>query len=119
MSPGLGNWDGQEGPRSPRSRVLLSDREISLLRVFGNTTGLFPAFPWIKDVFKAWCVPWAWGRGAMDRRELNPSPGAVIAALLPQVHTQLLPEAEGSRNAPYRHDFCPAPQKKLPSKCLP
>lgn len=119
MSPGLGNWDGQEGPRSPRSRVLLSDREISLLRVFGNTTGLFPAFPWIKDVFKAWCVPWAWGWGAMDRRELNPSPGAVIAALLPQVHTQLLPEAEGSRNAPYRHNFCPAPQKKLPSTCLP
>lgn len=63
-----------KGPRSPRSWVLLSDGKPSLLRVFGNTVGLFPAFPWIKDVFKAWRVPSAWGRGAMGHAELTPAP---------------------------------------------
>lgn len=99
--------------------VLLSDCKIPLLRVFGNTAGLFPAFPWIKDVFKAWCVPSAWGRGATGHGELTPGPGAVIAALSPEAHTQLLLGAECSRNAPYRHVFHPAPQKPPPSTRLP
>lgn len=112
----VGGLGWQERPRSPCFWVLLSDRKISLPRVFGSTTGLFPSFPWVKDVFKAQHVPSAWGQGAMGRGELTPGPRA---ALPPEVHTQLLLAAERSRNAPYRHDFHPAPQKRFPARTCP
>lgn len=55
----------------------------------------------------------------MVRGELTPGPGAAIAALSPEVHTQLLPEAVRSRNARYRHDFHSAPQKNFSAHACP